>query len=432
MKKNSEKLTFIGILLYSFLSYAQNHQVVRGPYLQQISQNGAVIRWRTDKPTTSKVCIGSTLNHQNQIVSDTSLTTEHELKINHLNPNTTYYYSIGTKDKLIPMDKDFHLKTLPKKGSTQVVRIWALGDFGSGTANQKAVLQSAIINFGNKKPDAWIWLGDNAYENGKDEEYQKNVFDVYQNDFFKNTNFYPSPGNHDYAGKHDSSIPPYFQIFTLPRNGESGGLASGTESYYAVDYGNVHLISLNTEEKNRDGTFLFDGKGAQFEWLEKDLKANKLPWVIVYFHKPPYTKGSHDSDKEDDLIRMRKNVTPIFEKYKVDVVIAGHSHVYERTFPIRNHTGSNNTFEPQEHIVESKIKKDTYVVDKNGQGVIYIVCGSGGKVGGQKVDYPLKSAVYSNNSEGGSMLFDIRGNFMEAKWIASNGNILDHFSIKKK
>ncbi len=61
-----------------------------------------------------------------------------------------------------------------------------------------------------------------------------------------------------------------------------------------------------------------------------------------------------------------------------------------------------------------------------------MVCGSGGKVGGQKAEYPLASSIYSNNKEGGSMLFDIKGKTLQAKWIASNGQIMDQFTIQKK
>ncbi|MFM6949359.1 MAG: metallophosphoesterase [Aquirufa sp.] len=431
MKKSITNMLHLSLCFFAISLFAQSPKITRGPYIQNITSTSGVIRWRTDIPTSSKITLGESINSQKLNAKNAALVTEHELPIYHLQPDKKYFYTVGSIEQLEkPSDQQF-IKTNPKKGSTKPIRIWALGDFGAGTENQKAV-NNALLNYvGKRKPDVWIWLGDNAYNNGKDEEYQKNVFDFYQKDFLQNTTCYPSPGNHDYAGKHDSSLPPYFNIFTLPSKGEAGGVPSGTESYYSVDYGNVHLISLNTEEKHADGTSLYDGKGAQAEWLIKDLEANKLPWVIAYFHKPPYTKGSHDSDFEDDLIMMRKNVTPIFEKYKVDVVIAGHSHVYERTYAMRGHTELNKTFDPQKHIVENKTSKDKYVIDKNGQGVIYVVCGSGGKVGGQKAEYPLKSSIYSNNKEGGSMLFDIKGNFLDAKWVASNGEVLDQFSIKK-
>lgn len=432
MKENIYKIIFLVSSIISQEVCCQAPIIIRGPYIQNITQTSGVIRWRTDVPSSSKVTIGKELGNQRQIVQQTDLVTEHEVFVNKLRPNGKYYYRIGTKEKLEAASSAQFIKTIPSTGSTQAIRIWALGDFGAGTENQKLVTKSLLNYVGDRKPDAWIWLGDNAYDKGKDEEYQKNVFDVYQKDFLQNTALYPSPGNHDYAGKHDSSLPPYFQIFTLPTKGEAGGVPSGTESYYSVNYGNVHLISLNTEEKSADGTFLYDGKGAQTEWLIKDLEANKLPWVIVYFHKPPYTKGSHDSDNEEDLMLMRQHVTPIFEKYKVDIVIAGHSHVYERTYAMKNHTGLNKTFDQQKHVVEHKTSMNHYEVDKNGQGVIYVVCGSGGKVGGQKAEYPLNSSIYSNNKEGGSMIFDIKDKYLEAKWIASNGQVLDQFSIRKK
>ncbi|MHA8065855.1 purple acid phosphatase family protein [Aquirufa sp. ROCK2-A2] len=432
MKKWTISILLLGMFFFAFSLVAQNPAIIRGPYVQKITQTSGVIRWRTDQPSSSQITVGEKLHKQNRIVKNEAKVIDHELEIHHLSPNQKYYYSIGSTEKLEAASSEQFIKTIPKTGSTQAIRIWALGDFGAGTENQKLV-KDALINYvGDKKPDAWIWLGDNAYNNGKDDEYQQNVFNIYQKDFLQNTALYPSPGNHDYAGKHDSSLPPYFQIFTLPTKGETGGVPSGTESYYSVDYGNVHLISLNTEEMNTDGTYLFDGKGAQAEWLIKDLEANKLPWVIAYFHKPPYTKGSHDSDFEKDLILMRKNVTPIFEKYKVDVVIAGHSHVYERTYALQGHTELNKSFDPNKHIVESKKGENKYVVDNNGQGVIYVVCGSGGKVGGKQKEYPLNAAIYSNNQEGGSMIFDIKNRTLMAKWIASNGKVLDQFSIQKK
>jgi len=432
MKENIYKIIFLVSSIISQEVYCQAPNIIRGPYIQNITQTSGVIRWRTDVPSSSKVTIGKELENQRQIVQQNDMVTEHEVFVNKLRPNGKYYYRIGTKEKLEAASSAQFIKTIPSNGSTQAIRIWALGDFGAGTENQKLVTKSLLNYVGDRKPDAWIWLGDNAYDKGKDEKYQKNVFDVYQKDFLQNTALYPSPGNHDYAGKHDSSLPPYFQIFTLPTKGEAGGVPSGTESYYSVNYGNVHLVSLNTEEKSADGTFLYDGKGAQAEWLIKDLEANKLPWVIVYFHKPPYTKGSHDSDNEEDLMLMRQQVTPIFEKYKVDIVIAGHSHVYERTYAMKNHTGLNKTFDKQKHVVEHKTTMNHYEVDKNGQGVIYVVCGSGGKVGGQKAEYPLNSSIYSNNKEGGSMILDIKDKYLEAKWIASNGQVLDQFSIRKK
>ena len=424
-------LKTLGFVFLCHLILAQSPQIIRGPYLQSVTPNSGIIRWRTDIPSSSQVFLGENLSNLQLKVIDNQQVTEHVVTVSHLKPNKKYFYSIGDSKNMSTASENRYLKTSPALGSKAPVRIWALGDFGSGSANQKAVLKSIVSFTETKRPDAWIWLGDNAYSNGKEEEYQARVFDIYQNDFFQNLNLYPAPGNHDYGGKHDPSLPPYFKIFSMPVNGELGGLPSGVPSYYSVNYGQVHLVSIDTELIEPTGLQLVSGKGLQYEWLERDLKANKLPWVIVYFHKPPYSKGSHDSDTESDMKLMRENVNPIFEKYKVDLVLAGHSHVYERTHPMRGHFGINSSFDASKHVFANTKAPNHYVVGKDGQGVIYVVNGSGGQLGGQKAEWPMKSSVYSNNKDGGSMIFDISQHRFEAHWVSSAGDVKDHFIFEK-
>lgn len=411
------------LLLLSLSAFGQTDSIVRGPYLQSMTSESVIIQWRTATPMASRILFGE--NSLNQVALDTNQVIDHVLKVGGLKTNKTYSYSISE-------GKGGKFHTKPKAGDPNSVRVWALGDFGYDTPNQKAVL-NAVKNYTAKQPiDAWIWLGDNAYNTGKEEEYQKYVFDVYGKDFFPNLALYPAPGNHDYAGKHDPTKPPYFTIFTLPMEGQSGGVPSHSESYYSVDYGSLHLISLDTELRDAAGNQVMDGKGDQYDWLAKDLAANRLPFTIVYFHKPPYSKGSHDSDTELDMKNMREKVNPVFEKYKVDIVLAGHSHVYERTAPLRGHFGLNDTFDASKQVVATEKSPNHYIVGKNGQGVIYIVNGSGGKLGGREPGFPLKSAVYTNTEVGGSMIIDVTNTKLEAKWLAADGLIRDQFIIEKR
>lgn len=413
----------IFFLFLAFSAFSQNDEVIRGPYLQSMTSESVVIQWRTAIPQPSSLIL-MTKGEQTREIVDANRVIDHFLKVDGLTPSHTYTYKISTNQQGV-----FHTK--PRAGDPNSVRIWALGDFGYDTPNQKAVI-SAIKNFTVDKPiDAWIWLGDNAYNNGEDEEYQKYVFDVYGKDFFPNLALYPAPGNHDYAGKHDATVPPYFKIFSLPTEAEAGGIASHSESYYSVDYGSLHLVSIDTELRDNEGNQVMDGKGDQFEWLAKDLAANRLPFTIVYFHKPPFSKGSHDSDTESDMKNMREKVNPLFEKYQVDVVLAGHSHVYERTMPLRGHLGINDSFDALKHVVAKEKSPNHFVVGKKGQGVIYVVNGSGGKLGGREPGYPLKSAVYSNTELGGSMIFDVSKSKFDAKWVAADGKVRDQFTIEK-
>ena len=79
-------------------------------------------------------------------------------------------------------------------------------------------------------------------------------------------------------------------------------------------------------------------------WLEADLANTAQDWIIAYWHHPPYSKGSHDSDSEQRLYEMRENVVPILEDYGVDLVFTGHSHSYERSFLIDGHYGDAASF----------------------------------------------------------------------------------------
>ena len=106
---------------------------------------------------------------------------------------------------------------------------------------------------------------------------------------------------------------------------ETGGLASGTEAYYSFDYAHLHFVCLDSHDLSRQPG------DPMASWLKADLEKTKADWVIAFWHHPPYTKGSHDSDKETDLTEMRKLIMPIVEAGGVDLVLTGHSHIYERS-----------------------------------------------------------------------------------------------------
>ncbi len=177
-------------------------------------------------------------------------------------------------------------------------------------------------------------LGDNAYSNGTDAEYQSAVFDIYPT-LLRKSVVWPTMGNHDgYSSTSSSQSGPYFSIFSLPKNAEAGGVASGTEAYYSFDYGNIHFICLDSEGSSRSS------HGAMLEWLRLDLAATTKDWIIAYWHHPPYSKGSHDSDTETNLVDMRQNALPILEAGGVDLVLTGHSHSYERSYLLDGHYGT--------------------------------------------------------------------------------------------
>ena len=418
--------------------------LTRGPYMNSALQNSIVIRWRTNVATNSKVSFGTAAGSLTQSITDNIVTTEHVVTLTGLVTNTLYFYSIGSATQIIQGDANNFFRTMPVAGSTQKIRFLAMGDMGNNSTNQVNVRNAWTAFNGSNYTDGWILLGDNAYSNGTDAEYQTNFYNIYQGSISKNHVLWPAPGNHDYAqsaARQADHVIPYYDMFTLPKNGEAGGVASNTEAFYSYNYGNVHFVALDSYGWETGNTRLYDTLGPQAVWLKQDLAANNLPWTVVYFHHPPYTKGSHNSDTEPELYNMRQKIVPIFERYKVDLVLNGHSHSYERSFLINGHHGDEITFNAASHALSSSSAKYdgtanscTYI--KNAadlrNGIVYALVGSAGQLGGTTAGYPHNAMYYSNVTNGGALYIEVENNRLNAKWVGADGVIRDNFSIVKE
>ncbi|MBK7856412.1 MAG: metallophosphoesterase [Bacteroidetes bacterium] len=415
-------------ILFLQLSATAQANLTRGPYLQKLTPNSITIRWRTDMHCASKVQYGINTSFEFS-AEDTIPKTEHIIQLNNLMSSTKYLYSINNEWQMLQGDANNYFFTSPAEGNLSPIRFWVTGDFGNGSEEQKLV-RDAFKNYSSTQPtNFWIWLGDNAYGMGLDSEYQQNVFDVYPEQF-KNIPLYPAPGNHDYAqsgymsGNSLGYNFAYFNIFTVPTNGEAGGEPSYTAKYYSYNYGNAHFISLDSY-----GSFN-DTASAMYKWLERDLQSNKQKWTVVYFHHPPYTKGSHNSDWEIELIDMRNHIVPLLEKYGVDLVLSGHSHNNERSYLMHKHYGNANTFTNN-----MKVSNNTnnFVKTPPYNGTIYAVCGTSGQwTGFVQADYPMPCMYFNNSIDNCSMIIDINDDKLTAKYLTQTGSIADEFSIIKK
>jgi guanyl-specific ribonuclease Sa len=418
--------------------------ITRGPYLNIATQNGITIRWRTNIPTASRVKFGLSPDNLSDSISDATITKEHIIQLTGLAPNTEYYYSVGSSNEVLQGDGDNYFKTLPITGSTQKVRILAMGDMGTNS-NTQVNVRNAYLNYnGSNYTNVWLLVGDNAYESGLDSEYQTNFFNIYQGSLTKNHVLWPSPGNHDYASNTtlaEGTDVPYYSIFSTPVNGEAGGVPSGSKTYYSYDYGNIHFISLQSFADESSNTALFDTTSPQAEWLKQDLAANTQKWTVVYFHYPPYSKGGSNSDTDPIDFRIRNKIVPILERYKVDLVITGHSHDYERTFLINGHYGLSNTFDTATMAISSSSGKydgspnsTPYIKNSTDarNGIVYALTGSSGQTtGATSSGYPHHAMQYSNITDPGCMVIEIEDNRLDAKWICSDGIIRDNFTIMK-
>jgi hypothetical protein len=346
-----------------------------------------------------------------------------------LSPATRYYYSVGSTTQTLAADASQSFLTAPVTGTGTPTRVWVLGDSGSATSQAVAVRDAYLGFAGTSTTNLWLMLGDNAYESGTDADYQTAVFNMYPMMLPKSV-LWPTIGNHD-TDQSENPPPglPYFDLFSLPTGGEAGGVASGTEKYYSFDYANIHFICLDSMTSDRSVA------SPMLTWLRSDLESTTQQWTIAFWHHPPYSKGSHDSDFEQQLYEMRRNVLPILEDYGVDLVLSGHSHSYERSFLIDSHYGNSGTF-------VSSMKKNggsgrpettgAYSKDTSGpaahEGAVYVVAGSSGQATGGALNHP---AMFISLNNLGSMVLDVDGNRLDAKFVRETGAVADSFTIIK-
>jgi hypothetical protein len=223
----------------------------------------------------------------------------------------------------------------------------------------------------------------------------------------------------------------------VPTAGEAGGIPSGGEMMYSFDYGNVHFVSLNSEL----GSWILSNTTPLTQWLTADLMTTTQPWKIVYFHQPPHSKGSHDTDNfwEVNSAAMRMNIMPIVEQYGVDLVLCGHSHVYERSKLLHGFYDWSFMYNPTFEVDGGSGKEglgEPYIKPTNGpnagRGTVYVTVGNSGSVAGNPaLNHPAMYYGWGCDSCVGSLIIDVFGDTLRAKYYSSQGIIRDDFSIFK-
>jgi hypothetical protein len=209
----------------------------------------------------------------------------------------THLYCYQLVDKGQPLTELAPFTTAAAADVTDATRFVVLGDSGTGGAAQVGIMKRISAN----PFEFMLFLGDIAYASGSATQLQTKFFDIYQ-DFMKYVPVYPTIGNHERRTRKGD---PYFEAFVLP----------GEERYYSFDWGSVHFVAIDTTHRDKE----------QIIWLDEDLEKNKLPWVIVYGHHPMYTNSMRGPQ-----LSIRRAFAKVLTHHKVDLVVTGHEHHYER------------------------------------------------------------------------------------------------------
>ena len=476
LRKPSNRALSVLALILSFILSLASHGAnppkpfLRSPYVQFGSPTLMHVVWRTEGPIDPVVYYGQSAQELTErvrvgaIVTRASLGTngqtilpkwqtlrtsanlalpklhsapvgtfQYEARIKDLKPDTTYYYAIYDGDKrLTPEDVSYRFTTHPVAGTERPVRFWVLGDGGTGREPQSAVYQAMLqrLERDHHPLDFWIHAGDMAYNVGRDMEFQSRFFEPYESTL-RNKVCWPTMGNHEgFSASGKTGIGPYYDAYVVPTRGESGGVASGTEAYYSFDYANLHFICLDSHDLDRK-----PGE-PMARWLKADLEKARADWLIAFWHHPAYTKGSHDSDKEKDLTEMRRYIMPIIEAGGVDVVLTGHSHIYERSMLMDGAYGQATNTVAENFILDDgdgnpsgdgAYRKSAGI--HSHEGTIQVVTGNAGAALGRNGSMPVMRTIIM---EHGSVIVDVNGDTLVARMINRDGVERDLFSVVKR
>ncbi|HEX7087583.1 MAG TPA: metallophosphoesterase [Vicinamibacterales bacterium] len=259
--------------------------------------------------------------------------------------------------------------TLELPNAEGSLKFAVIGDSGSGSYRQYQVAGQMVLAHRAFPFEFVLMLGDNIYGRERPKDFVQKFERPYQPLLDAGVTFYAALGNHD---------EPHIQIHYKPFN-------LNGRRYHSFVKGNAEFFVV-------DSTFM---STEQLKWLEGALQASDAPWKIAYMHHPIYSSGKrHGSDVE-----LRAFLEPLFVKYGVSVVFAGHEHFYER-------------LKPQ-------------------QGIAYFTVGSAGKLrAGNIRKGPLYAAGFDTDLS--FMIVEIIGNTMHFQVISRTGETVDRGTVARR
>lgn len=372
MKKNSFVAVVIGLLIASGVMASEFS--IR-PYIQNPTADSIVVMWSSADEAgwgvkcypsrfKTKVTVGKISSRKMELSGGKS---EYlfEAKLTGLNPKQEYKYEV--KSGATSATGLFRLR--PKNPLS--FRFAAYGDTRTDNKQHRKV----ALELKEAKPEFIIHSGD-MVGRGKYKEYHQQYFDQMY-DVADHIPVWIAPGNHEGDQK------AFKALFNYPNN----------ERWYSFDYGPVHFVALDSNSNGHD-------REVMREWLVKDLSASKAQWKIVFYHHPPYDIGRHRTKWGRDQF------LPVFRKYGVDMVINGHTHTYQRFFPM--YTPGENDKHP----------------------ITYVVCAGGAAGLSSLIEQNMELVV--GEKKYNYMIVDVTKNKLHATvFVPESDEKIDEFTISK-
>lgn len=315
------------------------HDFLTKPYLQAPTNDGITIMWLTNQLCLNWVEYGETENlgikAQQCVHGMMNINSRiNTVTLTNLKPDTTYYYKVFSKQILdfqpykitfgeIINSETYHFKTLNPKAKE--VSWLVLNDI-----HDRPKSFGELIQLNQNKPYDFVFLNGDMFDYQTDENQIINHLLNPCSLFSTEKPFMLVRGNHETRGKYSRNLLDYYYNYDK-------------KEYYTFKMGPVFTIVLDTGEDKKDshpvygGTVNYDSyREEQAVWLEKQMKSKAFknaPFRVVMMHIPHY-----HSDEEHGTTECRRLFGPLFEKYKIDLFVAGHTHEYGMFEPNKDHS----------------------------------------------------------------------------------------------
>ncbi len=362
------------LIVNSFFTCSTNAQnILAGPYLIGPVKTGETIRWEFDRAGNYVMAYGiDTLKTQKVHLKMRGSRRGgflYEAVLTRLKENVDYYYrllSIG--------GNKWHRFHTYKNGEKNFSFV-AMGD----SRSYPDIFSKIMRETEKAHPDFIISMGDLVEEGDNYKEWHDYYFSVV-NGIADFTPIVSTLGDHEAVG--DNGV--LFRYYLRKKEPVD-------KLWFSFDYGDAHFISLDYRHPN---------DREMIEWFKKDIVSAHKKWNFVYMHRPMYNLGGHRSDWGRD------KWPALCFNYHVDIVFAGHSHLYERFFPAKPENKPDYT------------------------AITYITTGGAGAELYESVKNPLVLAC--GESVNHFIEIKIDGDTLNMKTIGINGNVFDNFRIIKQ
>ena len=389
---------------------------VHFPFLQNMQGDHATVVWSVRENGAGTVSYSTDTSYSQSVnaqrirpfsTPQNGQFYQYQADLTGLSANTTYNYKVTVSGNTVAVGQSYRFTT-PGSGPFQFL---VIGDSGDGS-NRQANVRGPFVR---ENPNFVLHVGDIAYDSGTYDEFTNNYFQQYPA-IMGRAPFFTIPGNHEY---YSPDAAPYLALNVNPSLGVP---PADVNRYYSFDWNGVHFVGVDAN--------LLDGfhqsqAARMLAWLENDLANTNAQWKVAYWHQTPYPIQHHSNlpgvggDNDPIDIAARVQLTPIIERYGVQLVFTGHEHNYQRTKPLHG-------------VYSVDFSNAANFVVPPGQGTVYVTSGGGGGVLHPVTDQPFLANKAAANHY---LRVDVDGPVMTIRAISGDttvgpiGSVFDSFVV---